>query len=46
LRDKIAEILGFLLIHKGFNIPAKGFSTHSESSSFGGEEFGITESSR
>ena len=23
-----------------FNIPAKGFSTHSESSSLGGEEFG------
>jgi len=30
----------------GFNIPAKGFSTHSESSSLGGEEFGIAESSR
>jgi hypothetical protein len=29
-----------------FNIPAKGFSTHSESSSLGGEEFGIAESSR
>ena len=29
-----------------FNIPAKGFSTHSESSSLGGEEFGIVESSR
>src|SRR5262245_22846695 len=28
-----------------FNIPAKGFSTHSESSSLGGEEFGIAESS-
>jgi hypothetical protein len=29
-----------------FNIPAKGFSTNSESSSLGGEEFGIAESSR
>ena len=29
-----------------FNIPAKGFSTHSESSSLGGEEFGIVESLR
>jgi hypothetical protein len=29
-----------------FNISAKGFSTHSESSSLGGEEFGIVESSR
>jgi hypothetical protein len=29
-----------------FNIPAKFLSTHSESSSLGGEEFGIVESSR
>jgi hypothetical protein len=28
-----------------FNILVKGFSTHSESSSLGGEEFGIGESS-
>ncbi len=41
----MGELASRLLVGK-LNIPAKGFSTHSGSSSLGGESFGIVESSR